>query len=314
MRRFIIRRLLLIVLVLFLVSVLVFVITSVIPGDTAQAILGQTSTPASLKALRHQLGLDQPPPLRYLLWLGHLLTGNLGVSPTMALPIGPLLLNKLTNSAILALAAFLFTIPLSLLLGVIAGLTKNRWPDSVISLVTLAGVAQPEFVTGTFLIVIFAIWLHILPATSSFGSDQSLGQNVAALVLPVITLSLVLLAYIGRMTRTNVIDVMETDYIRSAILKGLPFRRVVLRHALRNALLPSITIIASNVGWLLGGIVVTESLFGYPGLGRLLLFAVQSRDVVVIQDITLLIAVIFAFSNLAADILYAVLNPRIRYA
>jgi peptide/nickel transport system permease protein len=202
----------------------------------------------------------------------------------------------------------------ALLLGIIAGLNKNRWPDSVISLATLAGVAQPEFVTGTFLIVVFATWLHVLPATSSFGSDQSIGQNIAALVLPVITLSLVLLAYIGRMTRTNVIDVMETDYIRSAILKGLRYRRVVMRHALRNALLPSITIIASNVGWLLGGIVVTENLFGYPGLGRLLLFAVTSRDVMVVQDVTLLIALIYAFSNLAADILYAVLNPRVRYA
>ena len=314
MRRFIIRRLLLIILVLFLVSLIVFVITSIIPGDTALAILGQTATPASLGALRHQLGLDQPPPARYLWWLGNLLTGHLGTSPTMGLPIGPLLLNKLGNSAILAVAAFVFTVPLALLLGIIAGLNKNRWPDSVFSLATLAGVAQPEFVTGTFLIVAFATWLHVLPATSSIGSDQSIGQNIAALVLPVITLSLVLLAYIGRMTRTNVIDVMETDYIRSAILKGLPYRRVVLRHALRNALLPSITIIASNVGWLLGGIVVTESLFGYPGLGRLLLFAVQSRDVIVIQHVTLLIALIYAFSNLAADILYAMLNPRVRYA
>ncbi len=314
MLRFIARRLLLIVLVLILVSLIVFFITSVIPSDTAQAILGQNSTPASLAALRRQLGLDQPPPIRYLQWLGHLLTGSLGDSPTMSLPIGPLILSKLGNSLILGGAAFLFTIPLSLLLGIIAGLNKNRWPDTVISLATLAGVAQPEFVTGTFLIIIFATWLHLLPATSYIGSDQTLGQNIAALVLPVITLSLVLLAYIGRMTRTNVIDVMETDYIRSAVLKGLPYRRVVLRHALRNALLPSITIIASNVGWLLGGIVVTETLFGYPGLGRLLLFAVTSRDVLVIQDITLLIAVIFAFSNLAADILYAVLNPRVRYA
>lgn len=314
MRRFIIRRLLLIILVLLLVSLIVFFITSVIPGDTAQAILGQSATPSNLAVLRHQLGLDRPAPLRYLWWLGNLLTGNLGISPTMSLPVGPLLLNKLGNSLILAGAALLFTVPLSLLLGVVAGLNKNRWPDSIISLVTLAGVAQPEFVTGTFLIAIFATWLHVLPATSSFGSDQSLGQNISALVLPVITLSLVLLAYIGRMTRTNVIDVMETDYIRSAVLKGLSYRKVVTRHALRNALLPSITIIASNVGWLLGGIVVTESVFGYPGLGRLLLFAVESRDVVVIQDITLLIAAIFALSNLGADILYAMLNPRVRFA
>ncbi len=314
MQRFIIRRLLLIVLVLFLVSLLVFIITSVIPGDTAQAILGQTATPSNLAALRHQLGLDQPPFVRYFWWLGNLLTGNLGISPTMAQPVAPLLWSKLGNSAILAVVALLFTVPLSLLLGVIAGLTKNRWPDVVISLATLAAVAQPEFVTGTFLIVIFATWLHLLPATSFFGSDQSLGQNIAALILPAFTLSLVLLAYISRMTRTNMIDVMETDYIRSAMLKGLPYRQVVVRHALRNALLPSITIIANNVGWLLGGIVVTESLFGYPGLGRLLLFAVTSRDVVVIQDVTLLIALIFALSNLAADILYAVLNPRIRYA
>jgi peptide/nickel transport system permease protein len=141
-----------------------------------------------------------------------------------------------------------------------------------------------------------------------------MGQNILSLILPVITLSLVLLAYIGRMTRTNVIDVMETDYIRSAILKGLPYRTVVLRHALRNALLPSITIIASNVGWLLGGIVVTENLFGYPGIGRLLLLAVNNRDVPLLQDITLIIALIIALSNLAADVLYAVLNPRVRYA
>jgi peptide/nickel transport system permease protein len=314
MRRFIIRRLLLILLVLFLVSLIVFFITSVIPGDTAQAILGQAATPASLAALRHQLGFDEPAPQRYLTWMGHLLTGNLGMSPTMSLPIGPLILGKLVNSAILAAAALLFTVPLSLLLGIISGLNRGRWPDSVISLITLTGVAQPEFVTGTYLVVIFASWLHILPAASSFGSDQTLGQNITALVLPVITLSLVLMAYIGRMTRTNVVEVMETDYVRSAILKGLPYRTVVTRHALRNALLPSITIIASNIGWLLGGIVVTESLFGFPGLGRLLLFAVQSRDVVVIQDITLLIALIFALSNLGADILYAVLNPRVRYA
>ena len=312
MRRFIIRRLLLIILVLFLVSVIVFFITSVIPGDTAQAMLGQAATPTSLAALRHRLGLDQPPPLRYLLWLGNLLRGNLGDSPTMQLAIAPLLLNKLANSALLAAAAFLFTVPLSLLLGIIAGLNKNRWSDNVISLATLAGVAQPEFVTGTYLIVILALGLHWLPATSTLG--QGAGQNILSLILPVITLSLVLLAYIGRMTRTNVIDVMETDYIRSAILKGLPYRAVVIRHALRNALLPSITIIASNVGWLLGGIVVTENLFGYPGIGRLLLQAVQNRDVPLLQDITLIIALIFALSNLVADILYAVLNPRVRYA
>jgi peptide/nickel transport system permease protein len=275
-------------------------------------MLGQAATPTSLAALRHRLGLDQPPPLRYLLWLGNLLRGNLGDSPTMQLAIAPLLLNKLANSALLAAAAFLFTVPLSLLLGIIAGLNKNRWSDNVISLVTLAGVAQPEFVTGTYLIVIFALWLHWLPATSTLG--QGAGQNILSLILPVITLSLVLLAYIGRMTRTNVIDVMETDYIRSAVLKGLAYRAVVIRHALRNALLPSITIIASNVGWLLGGIVVTENLFGYPGIGRLLLQAVQNRDVPLLQDITLIIALIFALSNLAADILYAVLNPRVRYA
>jgi peptide/nickel transport system permease protein len=306
--------LLLILLVLFLVSVIVFLITSVIPGDPAQAILGQTATPDSLRALRHTLGLDHPPIQRYFLWLGNLLTGNLGTSFTFQVPIGPLLLNKLANSAILALAAFVFTVPLALLLGIVAGLNKNRWPDGLISLLTLAAVAQPEFVTGTFLIAIFATGLHWLPATNTLETDQGFGPTVSAFVLPVITLSLVLLAYIGRMTRTSVIDVMETDYIRSAILKGLPYRTVVTRHALRNALLPTITVIASNVGWLLGGIVVTESLFGYPGIGRLLLQSVESRDVPVLQDITLLIALVFAFSNLTADILYAVLNPRVRYA
>ena len=314
MARYILRRLALIALVLFLVSLIVFLITSIIPGDPASEILGQNATPASLAALHHRLGLDQAPPLRYLEWLGNLLRGDLGDSLVLQLPIGPLLLNKLENSALLAVVAFLFTVPLGLALGVLAGLNRNRWPDTLISLVTLAGVAQPEFVTGTLLIAVFSLWLHWFPAVSTVGTDQSLGDNVRALVLPVLTLSLVLLAYIGRMTRTSVIDVMETDYVRTAVLKGLPARTVVLRHALRNALLPSITVIASNIGWLLGGIVVTESLYGYPGLGRLLLQAAQGRDVPLLQDIVLLIALIFALSNLAADLLYAWLNPRIRYA
>lgn len=314
MRQFIVRRLLLILLVLFLVSMIVFLITSIVPADPAQAILGQTATPESLAALRHTLGLDHPPVQRYFIWLGGLLHGDLGNSLSFQVPIGPLLKDKVENSAILAGAAFIFTVPLALLLGVVAGLNKNRWPDSVISLATLAGVAQPEFVTGTFLVAIFATWLHWLPATATLDTSLGISATIESFILPVITLSLVLLAYIGRMTRTSVIDVMETDYIRTALLKGVPFRRVVIRHALRNALLPSITIIASNVGWLLGGIVVTESLFGYPGMGRLLLQAVQSRDVPLLQDITLLIALVFALSNLAADILYAVLNPRVRYA
>ena len=314
MRQFIVRRLLLILLVLFLVSMIVFLITSIVPADPAQAILGQTATPESLAALRHTLGLDHPPVQRYFIWLGGLLHGDLGNSLSFQVPIGPLLKDKVENSAILAGAAFIFTVPLALLLGIVAGLNKNRWPDSVISLATLAGVAQPEFVTGTFLVAIFATWLHWLPATATLDTSLGISATIESFILPVITLSLVLLAYIGRMTRTSVIDVMETDYIRTALLKGVPFRRVVIRHALRNALLPSITIIASNVGWLLGGIVVTESLFGYPGMGRLLLQAVQSRDVPLLQDITLLIALVFALSNLAADILYAVLNPRVRYA
>jgi len=291
-----------------------FLITSIVPADPAQAILGQTATPESLAALRHTLGLDHPPVQRYFIWLGGLLHGDLGNSLSFQVPIGPLLKDKVQNSAILAGAAFIFTVPLALLLGIVAGLNKNRWPDSVISLATLAGVAQPEFVTGTFLVAIFATWLHWLPATATLDTSLGISATIESFILPVITLSLVLLAYIGRMTRTSVIDVMETDYIRTALLKGVPFRRVVIRHALRNALLPSITIIASNVGWLLGGIVVTESLFGYPGMGRLLLQAVQSRDVPLLQDITLLIALVFALSNLAADILYAVLNPRVRYA
>lgn len=293
---------------------IVFLITSIVPADPAQAILGQTATPESLAALRHTLGLDHPPVQRYFIWLGGLLHGDLGNSLSFQVPIGPLLKDKVQNSAILAGAAFIFTVPLALLLGIVAGLNKNRWPDSVISLATLAGVAQPEFVTGTFLVAIFATWLHWLPATATLDTSLGISATIESFILPVITLSLVLLAYIGRMTRTSVIDVMETDYIRTALLKGVPFRRVVIRHALRNALLPSITIIASNVGWLLGGIVVTESLFGYPGMGRLLLQAVQSRDVPLLQDITLLIALVFALSNLAADILYAVLNPRVRYA
>src|SRR5260370_4309470 len=242
MGRFILRRSLLIILVLFIVSVIVFTVTTILPGDTAQAILGQSGTPSSIAALRHQLGLDQPPIVRYFTWLGNLLRGNLGDSLIFQVPAGPLVLNKLANSAILAGAAFLFTVPIALLLGIVAGLNKNRWPDSVISLVTFARVAQPEFATGTFLIAIFATWLHWLPATNTFDTSIGFWPLAQSFIMPVITLSLLLPAYIGRMTRTNVIDVMETDYVRTAVLKGMPYRTVVIRHALRNALLPSITI------------------------------------------------------------------------
>jgi peptide/nickel transport system permease protein len=223
-------------------------------------------------------------------------------------------LERLQRSLVLGGLAFVLAIPLALACGVIAGLFKDRLPDYVISVGTLVAVSLPEFVTGAVLILVFATWLHVLPATSMAATMLPWYRALPYLILPAATLTLVMLAHTARMTRASVIDVMSSAYVRTATLKGLPRWLVVTRHALRNALVPSITVIALNTGWLIGGLVVVENVFGYAGLGRLLIEAIQDRDVIVLQAVTLIIAAIYAFANLGADLLYTRLDPRIRYA
>jgi peptide/nickel transport system permease protein len=276
-------------------------------------ILGQQATPEDLVTLRSRLGLDRPAHVRYLEWVGGILRGDLGESLRVGLPVGPMLAQRLRNSLVLAVLAFIVGVPISILLGVAAGLTRDRWPDSLISVSTLVAVSLPEFVTAVFLIIIFASWLGWLPPTSLIDPEASPLESLRHLILPAATLTLVMMAHIARMTRSSMAEVMESNYIRTATLKGLPRRAVVFDHALRNALLPTISIIAINVGWLMGGLIVVESVFAYPGLGQLLLFAIGNHDVPLLQAVVLVIAAIYAFSNLAADLLYRYSNPRIRY-
>jgi peptide/nickel transport system permease protein len=313
MARFLVRRFLFIILTLIIVSMVIFSVTEVLPGDVATMILGQQATPEDLAALRSRMGLNRPPHVRYFEWINNLLHGDLGTSLRVNMPVGPMLMQRMRNSLVLASLAFIVGVPTSVLLGVIASLTRDRIPDTLISVGTLIAVSLPEFVTGAFLIIIFSSWLKWLPPSSFIDPEANLLESLKFLILPAATLMLVMMAHIARMTRSSMVEVMESNYVRTAILKGLPMRKVVIEHALRNALLPTISIVAINVGWLMGGLIVVESVFAYPGLGQLLLFAIGNHDVPVLEAVTLVIAAIYMLSNLAADLLYRFSNPRIRY-
>jgi peptide/nickel transport system permease protein len=310
---YIARRLGLVLLTLLISSVLIFIVTQILPGDVAKAILGRFATPEALQALRAKLGLDRSLPMQYGSWLVHYVQGDWGVSLSTGEPVLNLVAGRLRNSGMLALVAFVMYVPLGILLGLLAALRRNKVADQIISITSLAFIGLPEFVTGVVLIAVFALKLNWLPASSAITPDAGLLEALPRLILPGITVSLVSLAYITRMTRSATAEVLSTDYVRSAYLKGLHPARVLFTHVLRNSLLPTVTVIAIGIGWLIGGLIVTESLFSYPGLGRLLLFAIQRRDIPLLQAITLLLVIVFSVSNLLADLLYAVLNPRIRY-
>ncbi len=307
------RRLLLLALVLAIVSVLIFGIVQILPGDVAVMILGTSATPADLAALRQKLGLHRPAALRYVDWVRGVLRGEWGTSLLYQVPVRPLVLERLERSAVLGVLALGTAVPLAIGLGVVGALRRHRVLDQVIGVVTLVAVSLPEFITGTVLILLLAFRFPLLPPSSLVDPRASLLQAAPSLVLPTATLVLALLAHMTRMTRASMLEVLEQPYVRAARLRGLRPRRVVLRHALRNALLPTVGIVAINVGFLIGGIVVVETVFAYPGLGRLMVDAVNHRDVPVIQVAALLIALTYALANLAADLTYAYLDPRIRY-
>ncbi len=299
---------------LLFVSMLIFVVTEVLPGDVATAILGRRATnEENLSALREQLGLNRPALTRYVDWLTGMLQGDWGDSLTLKVPIYPLVTERLGYSLVLALVAFVIGVPLGLLLGVIAGLMQDSWVDHLISGILLLLVSIPEFVLATTGIMIFAYQFQILPATSTIEADMSWQTVSLALILPTTTLVLGMLAHVGRMMRSSIAEVMHSQYVRTAVLKGLQMRVVIFRHALPNALLPTISVIALEVGYLLGGIVVIENIFAYPGLGRLMLRGVTNQDLPLLQAVTLIMTVAFMVANFLADMVYLMLNPRIRY-
>ena len=310
---FVARRLLFSALVLLMVSVVVFVVVQVLPGDVASMILGTDATPEDVATMREKLGLNRPAHIRYLEWIAGAVQGDWGTSLRLNQPVAPLIMTRMGNSAVLAGLTLLLAVPLAIGLGVYAGLRRGRFPDRIIALVTLIGTSLPEFVWGNLLIIVFAFWFKWLPPSSLMDPGDPLFAQFKLLILPVATLTMVMLAYTSRMTRTSMIEVLEKNFIRTARLKGIGERQVILRHALPNALLPTITIVAMNIGWLMGSLVVVETVFSFPGLGRMMVFAVSNRDVPMLQMTVLVTAAIYCLANLLADVLYAYLNPRVRY-
>ncbi|HJM36457.1 MAG: peptide ABC transporter permease [Dehalococcoidales bacterium] len=312
MTRFFIRRLILIVLTLFVVSIAIFAVTTVLPGDVAQVILGKGATPQDVETLRNELGLNRPAYSQYMGWIGGIVQGDLGDSLYLRRPIAELLQSRLTNSLVLAVFAFFVAIPSAVLVGIWTGTHRDSRTDRVMSTMSMVAISLPEFVTGMLLIVILSSTLHLLPSSSMMLPGTSPLTRPQILIMPAFTLTGVIFGYVMRMTRANVIEVLQCNYVRTAILKGLPMQRVILHHVVPNAILPTITIVAASIGWLLGGLIVVEVVFAYPGLGRLLLGAVETRDVPLLQITTLIIAATFTFSNLAADLLCAALDRRVR--
>ncbi|MEL6149036.1 MAG: ABC transporter permease [Chloroflexota bacterium] len=313
MTKFLIRRTLLLLLTLVATSAIIFALTQLLPGDVARLILGRTASDTSIEQFNERFGLDDPAPIQYVNWLGRFVVGDWGVSYSGAnAPVRGLVLGRLSNSLTLAGFTLLISLPLSILLGVMAALRENTWIDGTVSVLSLGVVGLPEFVTGILLINIFVLRLEWFDAIAIIDDDMTVGRWLRILTLPAITASFVLVGYISRMTRAGMIDELKKSYVRTAQLKGLSQRQVIFKHVLRNGLLPTITVIAISIGWLIGGIVVIENVFRYPGIGSLLVDAVNQKNIPVLQAVTMVIVFAFAFSNLLADVFYALLNPRIR--
>ncbi|WP_125609990.1 ABC transporter permease [Specibacter cremeus] len=294
-------------------TVLVFSAMQALPGDAATQILGQNATPEAVATLRRQLGLDQAPVARFVTWLGHALTGNFGTSLVSGQAVGPEVGRALLNTSFLAGVTILVGFSLAMVLGLVAGLFRDRWPDALISTVALVGMSVPEFIVATLLVLAFSITIPLFPAVVVAGQNATIGQLLPSMPLPALSLMFVAAAYIIRMMRTSVIDVMESDFVHTARLKGITTGRLVIRHVVPSAVLPTLNVVAMNIAWLIGGVVVVESIFNYPGMGSLMIRSVQSRDLPTILLITVIGAVTFVACNLLADLAATFLNPRLRY-
>ncbi|HEY6312531.1 MAG TPA: ABC transporter permease [Streptosporangiaceae bacterium] len=312
MATFLLRRLGLMVLTLWMLSLIVFFAGQILPGDPARATLGQLASPAAVQALDAQLGVNRPLLTRYLSWIGGLLHGNFGTSYAYRTAVEPFVRAALINSIKLALLAFVIVVPLGIIGGVIAALHAGRGADRAISLTGLSLSTVPEFVSGIVVIVIFGVELKWLPVTASAGAGVGDWNQFRHLILPAIPLVLVLFGYIARMARAGTIESLNSDYTRTAVLKGLPRATVIRRHVLRNSLLPTITVIATQTGYLIGGLVVVETLFNYQGIGNLIYKAALAKDFPMMEAGVLVIGVVYVLATLGADLLLIWLNPRLR--
>jgi len=307
------RRIVLALVTLLFISIIIFLGVEALPGDAATAYLGQSATPESLEALREEFGLNAPAHQRYLNWLGGILKGDLGNSMARrGKPVSEIIGNQFRNTVVLAAAAAIVGIPLAIVLGVFTGITRDKWPDILVSFVAILGMTLPGFVTATVLIYIFSLRLEWFPAIAMVPTDAPISEILPNIVLPIITLTFIMVAHILRLVRTNMIDVMVSNYVQMARLKGVPVMKIIFQHALPNAMLPSINVIALTMAWLLGGVAIIETVFNYPGIGKLLINAIGDRDLALVQGIAIILAGIYIGLNFIADLLSLVLNPRLR--
>jgi len=312
MLRMLLRRLFLGAVTVVIVSVIIFAGVEILPGDACTAFLEREAQGRLLENCREAQGLNRPATIRYLDWAAGAIQGDFGVSANGGVSIAELVGNRLKNSLLLAACALGVGVPLAIVLGVVTGLWRDRWIDLLFSTGAIFAMTIPEFVSATVLILVFSVWLGWLPGIVLTSAGAPASEFFPEILLPVIVLAMVMTAHILRMVRSSVIEVMAGDYVQMATLKGVPYWRIVFRHALPNALLPAINVVALTVAWLLGGVVVVEVVFNYPGLGRMMIDAISDRDLPVVQAIALIVATVYVVVNLTADLLTMVLNPRLR--
>ena len=312
MLRLILRRLALGLVTVVIVSGIIFAGVEVLPGDACTAFLEREAEGKRLENCRRDLGLDRGAITRYLEWAAGAIRGDLGVSANGGRKIADIVGDRLKNSLLLALLALGAGVPSAILLGVVTALWRDRLVDLSVSTLAIMAMTIPEFVSATVLILVFSIWLGWIPGIVLTPADAPASEFFPAIILPVVVLSMVMTAHILRMVRSSVIEVLASDYVQMATLKGVPYVRIVLRHVLPNALLPAINVVALTIAWLLGGVVVIEVVFNYPGLGRMMIDAISDRDLPVVQAIALIVATVYVGVNLSADLLTMIANPRLR--
>ncbi len=298
---------------MFVVSVIVFIMTSILPGDVAQIVLGQSATPETLAALRAELGLDMPAYMRYFAWLGDMVTGDLGTSKAGGAAISDLIAGRFGNTMMLAGLVAGISIPISIVLGLWAAMHPGTWLDRTVTFGTLATISVPEFFVATLMVLILAVNLQWLPSTALLRDEMTFFELLGGLAMPIITLVIVVSAQMIRMTRAGILNVMNSPYIEMAILKGIPRGRIILRHALFNAIGPIVNVIALNLAYLVSGVVIVETIFSYPGLAKLMIDGVQTRDLPLVQACAMIFCGTYVLLILIADIGSIVSNPRLRH-
>ena len=311
MTRLVVKRLAISIVTMWAVTVMVFVGTEILPGDVAQAILGQSATPETLAGLRTQLGLDRPAYARYLSWLGGFTKGDLGTSLSGGAPISGLIKERLGNTLLLAGITASVAVPLALLIGSLAAMFPGSVFDRAVSVTTLYLVAMPDFLIASVLVLIFAVELGWLPAISYMSASASWGRMLSSIAMPVATLSFAITAQMARMTRATILNIMDSPYIEMALLKGVSRRRIIFKHATVNVIGPIANVIALNLTFLIGGVVIVETIFAYPGMAKLIVDAVSTRDYPVVQSCALIFCFAYVLFMLAADIVAIIANPKL---